>query len=212
MVMGSLRQEIDTVVIGSGPGGYVAALQARRPRQGGAAGRGARARRRHLPARGLHPLEDADPRGRGEGGGARRRALRPRRRGLDLRPRAAARLDRGGGRRPVRRRRRPAASGAACRSLRGRARFSSSHSLEIEGGEVSGIDFQHCIIATGSSLAVAARRHHARRLVQRRRPQAAARARHACSWSAAATSASSSAWSTRASAARSRWPSSSRAC
>jgi dihydrolipoamide dehydrogenase len=36
--------------------------------------------------------------------------------------------------------------------LRGHARFTSSTSLALEGGEVSGVDFKQAIIATGSSL------------------------------------------------------------
>jgi dihydrolipoamide dehydrogenase len=37
--------------------------------------------------------------------------------------------------------------------IHGRAKFDSNHSLRIEGGEVSGIEFKHCVIATGSSVA-----------------------------------------------------------
>ncbi|TKJ42171.1 dihydrolipoyl dehydrogenase [candidate division LCP-89 bacterium B3_LCP] len=36
--------------------------------------------------------------------------------------------------------------------IHGRARFESNKSLAIEGGEVAGIDFKHCIIATGSRV------------------------------------------------------------
>lgn len=36
--------------------------------------------------------------------------------------------------------------------LHGRARFSSSNSLELEGGEISGVDFKQVIIATGSVI------------------------------------------------------------
>ena len=36
--------------------------------------------------------------------------------------------------------------------VHGRARFSSNTALDIEGGDVSGIDFKHCIIATGSRV------------------------------------------------------------
>ena len=34
--------------------------------------------------------------------------------------------------------------------IRGRARFETSHRLSVQGGDVSAIDFKHCIIATGS--------------------------------------------------------------
>ncbi len=37
--------------------------------------------------------------------------------------------------------------------IRGRARFDGRRSLAIEGGDVAGIDFRHCIVATGSSIA-----------------------------------------------------------
>jgi dihydrolipoamide dehydrogenase len=36
--------------------------------------------------------------------------------------------------------------------IKGRARFQSNKGLAIEGGEVSGIDFDNCIIATGSRI------------------------------------------------------------
>ncbi|MFH2002180.1 MAG: NAD(P)/FAD-dependent oxidoreductase, partial [Planctomycetota bacterium] len=36
--------------------------------------------------------------------------------------------------------------------IHGRARFESNRTLSIEGADVSGIEFKHCIIATGSSI------------------------------------------------------------
>jgi len=36
--------------------------------------------------------------------------------------------------------------------IKGRARFDSDHSVVIEGGDVSGVEFKYCIIATGSSI------------------------------------------------------------
>jgi len=36
--------------------------------------------------------------------------------------------------------------------IRGRARFTGANSLDIDGSDVGGVDFQHCIIATGSRI------------------------------------------------------------
>lgn len=152
MVMGSLRQDIDTVVIGSGPGGYVAALRLadlgkevllieERARDGGTC-----LLEGCIPSKTLiHAVE------------VKESALAAARFGLGI-ENWAFDLDR------LRAWTEEVVSGLSSgvagllkrrgvQVLRGRARFSSSHSLEIEGGEVSGIDFQQCIIATGSSLA-----------------------------------------------------------
>lgn len=152
MVMGSLRQEIDTVVIGSGPGGYVAALRLAdlgrevvlveaRERDGGTC-----LLEGCIPSKTLiHAVEVKESAlaaarfGFGVDGWtfdlARLRSWSDE--VVDGLSKGVAGL--------LRRR--------GVQVVRGRARFSSSRSLEIEGGEVSGIDFQHCIIATGSSLA-----------------------------------------------------------
>jgi dihydrolipoamide dehydrogenase len=37
-------------------------------------------------------------------------------------------------------------------TIQGRARFTSKNSLAIEGGEVSGVEFKQCVIATGSRI------------------------------------------------------------
>jgi dihydrolipoamide dehydrogenase len=37
-------------------------------------------------------------------------------------------------------------------TVKGHARFLNEHSLAIEGGDVSSIDFEHCVIATGSRI------------------------------------------------------------
>ncbi len=152
MVMGSLRQETQVAVIGSGPGGYVAALRLAdlgkevvlieaRERFGGTC-----LLEGCIPSKTLiHAVE------------VKAAALAAASFGLGF---AAPSLDLDKLR---------AHTGAVVSTLsggigsllqrrgvttvRGRARFSSSRSLEIEGGEISGIDFEHAIIATGSSLA-----------------------------------------------------------
>lgn len=152
MVMGSLRQETQVAVIGSGPGGYVAALRLadlgrevvlieERPRFGGTC-----LLEGCIPSKTLiHAVEvkatalAAASFGLGFGEPS-----------LDL-DKLRAHTDSvvaglSGGIGALLKRR-------GVTTIQGRARFSGSHSLEIEGGEVSGIDFEHAIIATGSSLA-----------------------------------------------------------
>ncbi len=151
MVMGSLRQETDVAVIGAGPGGYVAALRLadlgrevtlieERPRPGGTCllegcipskalihAVELREAARHAAAIGLRfgePQVDLD-------------ALRA------WTGKVVDGLVQGIGGLLARR---------GIEVVQGRARFTGPRSLAIEGGAVSGIDFRHCIIATGSRI------------------------------------------------------------
>ncbi len=151
MVMGSLSQEVETVVIGAGPGGYVAALRLadlgqevmlieERERPGGTC-----LLEGCIPSKALiSAVELAEA------------ARHSDKLGLSF---GEVTVD------PVRLRAWTdsvvdALSGGVASLLKrrgievvhGRARFSGSHSLSIEGGEVDAVSFKHCIIATGSSL------------------------------------------------------------
>jgi len=151
MVMGSLRQETQVAVIGSGPGGYVAALRLadlgkevvlveERERHGGTC-----LLEGCIPSKTLiHAVE------------VKEAALAAASFGLGCTG-TSIDLDK------LREHSRSVVSGLSqgvaglltrrgVTTVRGRARFSSARSLEIEGGEVSGIDFEQCVIATGSSL------------------------------------------------------------
>lgn len=151
MVMGSLREEAEIVVIGSGPGGYVAALRLAdlgenvllvesRERPGGTC-----LLEGCIPSKALiHTVEVQET--------ARRAAEF----GLKF-DNVSIDLDRlrswtgdivqglSDGIRALLKRR-------GVTVLRGHARFTSPTSLSLEGGEVSGVDFKQAIIATGSSL------------------------------------------------------------
>jgi len=151
MVMGSLRQETQVAVIGSGPGGYVAALRLadlgkevclieERPQYGGTC-----LLEGCIPSKTLiHAVE------------VKENALAAAAFGLGCTG-TSIDLDKlrahtgevvgglSGGIASLLKRR-------GVTTLQGRARFSGKRSLEIEGGEVSGVDFDECIIATGSSL------------------------------------------------------------
>ncbi len=152
MVMGSLREETQVAVIGSGPGGYVAALRLadlglevllieERERDGGTC-----LLEGCIPSKALiNAVEVKDAAVAGTQFGLDVGSwqidlpkLRTWTEGIvaGLSTGVAGLLKRRG-----------------VQVLRGRARFSSSTSLELAGGEVSGVDFQHAIIATGSSLA-----------------------------------------------------------
>ena len=151
MVMGSLRQETQVAVIGSGPGGYVAALRLadlgkdvilieERPQFGGTC-----LLEGCIPSKTLiHAVEIKES------------ALAAAEFGLGctgtsidldkLRAHTGGVVDGlSGGITSLLKRR-------GVTTVQGRARFSSNRSLEIEGGEISGVDFEQCIIATGSSL------------------------------------------------------------
>ncbi len=151
MVMGSLRQETEVAVIGAGPGGYVAALRLAdlgkevmlieaRERPGGTC-----LLEGCIPSKALiHAVALCD---------AARAA-----RGIGLTFGEAA-VD-------LERLRAWTASVVAGLSqgvegllkrrgievVHGRARFTGSRSLAVEGSEVTGVDFRQCIIATGSRI------------------------------------------------------------
>ncbi|MEZ4385997.1 MAG: dihydrolipoyl dehydrogenase [Candidatus Krumholzibacteriia bacterium] len=151
MVMGSLRLETQVAVIGSGPGGYVAAIRLadlgkevclieERPRYGGTC-----LLEGCIPSKTLiHAVEvkESALAAAAFGLGCTGTTV-----DLDLLRQHTDKVVGG------------LSSGIASllkrrgvTTLAGRARFSSPRSLEIEGGEVSGVDFEQCIIATGSSL------------------------------------------------------------
>lgn len=151
MVMGSLREETQVVVIGSGPGGYVAAIRLadlgknvilveRQERHGGTC-----LLEGCIPSKALiHAVEVKEQALAAEQFGLKFT-------GMDIDPKRlrqwtdeiVAGLSSG-------------ISGLLKRRgvtvIRGHARFQSPTSLAIEGGEVSGIDFEQCVIATGSAL------------------------------------------------------------
>jgi len=151
MVMGSLRQETQVAVIGSGPGGYVAAIRLadlgkevvlveRQERDGGTC-----LLEGCIPSKALiNAVEIKEHALNAEQFGLKFT-------GMEVDPKRlrewtdgiVAGLSKG-------------VSGLLKRRgvtvIRGHARFESATSLAIEGGEVSGVDFEHCIIATGSAL------------------------------------------------------------
>ncbi len=148
MVMGSLRQKADVVVIGAGPGGYVAALraadlgkevilvEAREQRGGVCLIEGC------IPSKALiHASELLE-----ETKSAKK---------MGLTFKADVDVDQ------LRKWKGQVVSGLTkgidgllskrgVEVVTGYARFENSKSLAIEGSDVAGIDFKHCIIATGS--------------------------------------------------------------
>ncbi len=151
MVMGSLREETQVVVIGSGPGGYIAALRLadlgkdvllieKRDRPGGTC-----LLEGCIPSKALiNAVEIKEAALDAEQFGMKFT-------GMEVDPvRLRAWTDDvvqglSDGIKSLLKRR-------DVTVIKGHARFTSSTSLDIEGGEVSGVDFEEAIIATGSSL------------------------------------------------------------
>lgn len=151
MVMGSLREETQVVVIGSGPGGYVAAIRLadlgknvilveRQERHGGTC-----LLEGCIPSKALiHAVEVKETAINGEQFGLKFT-------GMEIDPRRLRQwtdeivAGLSGGISSLLKRR-------GVTVIRGHARFQSPTSLAVEGGEVSGIDFEQAVIATGSSL------------------------------------------------------------
>jgi len=151
MVMGSLREETEVVVIGAGPGGYVAALRAadlgkevllveERERPGGVC-----LLEGCIPSKALiHAVELVQAARDAHQLGLTFRDLQvdtaQLRRWTDgvvdgLSRGVAGLLERRG-----------------VEVVHGHARFESERALAIEGADVAGIDFRHCVIATGSVI------------------------------------------------------------
>ncbi len=151
MVMGQLKQETDLVVIGAGPGGYVAALRAadlglevtlieREEKLGGVC-----LREGCIPSKALiNAVEIADAARHGDKFGLKvgKVEMDPER----LREWTKEVVDglTGGIRGLLKNR--------GVEVIKGRARFDGPNSLVLEDAEVSGIQFKHCIIATGSRI------------------------------------------------------------
>ncbi len=151
MVMGSLREETQVVVIGSGPGGYIAALRLadlgkdvllieKRDRPGGTC-----LLEGCIPSKALINAVEI-----------KEAALDAEQFGMKF---TGMEID------PVRLRKwtdevvqglsdgiKSLLKRRDVTVIEGHARFTSATSLDIEGGEVSGVDFEQAIIATGSSL------------------------------------------------------------
>jgi dihydrolipoamide dehydrogenase len=151
MVMGSLREETQVVVIGSGPGGYVAALRLadlgkdvllieKRDRPGGTC-----LLEGCIPSKALiHAVEVKESALAAEEFGLKFT-------GMEIDPRRLRDWTNGivqglsDGVRSLLKRR-------GVTMVQGHARFTSPTSVALEGGEVSGVDFEQAVIATGSAL------------------------------------------------------------
>ena len=151
MVMGALKQETDLVVIGAGPGGYVAALRAadlgldvllveREKKLGGVC-----LREGCIPSKAL--INAVEVAGAAKEAGDFGISFSD----MSIDPEKLRAWTVGvvesltGG------------IGALLKNrgvevLRGTARFDGPHSLSLEGGEVSGVTFKHAIVATGSRI------------------------------------------------------------
>jgi dihydrolipoamide dehydrogenase len=151
MVMGSLKQETQVVVVGAGPGGYVAALHAanlglevvlveERPALGGVC-----LLEGCIPSKTLiHAVELIDSVRHGEAMGL---SFGDPRIDLDRLRAYTARVVSGlstGVAGLLRRR--------GVEVVRGRARFESERVLRLEGSDLSAIEFRSCILATGSRI------------------------------------------------------------
>ena len=149
MVMGSLKQQTDLVVVGGGPGGYVAAIHAadlgrevilveQRPRLGGVC-----LLEGCIPSKAListvelaHAAREAKKMGLTfDGLRVDHSALRQFKDSvIDGLTKGIDHL----------------LSKRGIEVIRARARFSGGQSLRLEGSDVTGIEYQHCILATGS--------------------------------------------------------------
>jgi dihydrolipoamide dehydrogenase len=152
MVMGSLRQETEVAIIGGGPGGYVAAIRAadlgkevllieERERLGGVC-----LLEGCIPSKTLiNAVELVDAAREAKKMGVTYKDISIDPEGLlGWKNRVVDGLSKGVD--TLLRKR-------GVEVVRGRAHFLNSKSLAIEGGEVSGVDFRHCIVATGSRVA-----------------------------------------------------------
>ena len=152
MVMGSISQETDVLVIGAGPGGYVAAIRAadlgkevivveERPRLGGVC-----LIEGCIPSKTLiHAVEVAHA------------AEAASRMGLEM-GKAAWNLDK------LRKHKETTVTALTkgveglldargVEVVQGRARFTSPNEVMLEGSDTASIKFKQCILATGSSIA-----------------------------------------------------------
>lgn len=151
MVMGSLSQEVDVVVVGAGPGGYVAALRLadlgqdvmlieERDRPGGTC-----LLEGCIPSKALiNAVELSEAAKHSE-----KLGLKFTRAEVDVDKLRgwtdSVVSDLSGGVSSLLRRR-------GVEVVKGRARFTSPNDLAVEGGDVSAVKFKQCVIATGSSL------------------------------------------------------------
>lgn len=152
MVMGSLKQETEVAIIGGGPGGYVAAIRAadlgkevllieERERLGGVC-----LLEGCIPSKTLiNAVELVDAAHEAKKMGLTFKDISVDREQLQgWKDRVVDGLTKGV---DVLLKKR------GVEVVRGRASFSGPKSLNVEGGEVSGVDFRHCIVATGSRVA-----------------------------------------------------------
>lgn len=152
MVMGSIGQETDVLVIGGGPGGYVAALRAadlgrevilvdERDRLGGVC-----LIEGCIPSKTLiHAVEVAHM-----AEDAKRMGIEIGKVGFDIaklrqhKSTVVTALTKGVD---------SLVGSRGIQVVRGRARFTSPNEVRLEGSDVASIQFKHCILATGSSVA-----------------------------------------------------------